>query len=76
MEHYETDLRRTVRIARLVSVSDAPIDVLPPLRDAVVLYVNDGMMTISGFETDFLTRKSTAQSWLIECGKAADRSTR
>lgn len=42
------------------------VDVLPPLRDAVVIWIGDGRMTIAGFESDQLTRRCVAQSWYIE----------
>lgn len=64
-EAHDKDLRRSVRTAHLRGI-DSPEDVLPPLRDAVVLWIGDGAMTITGLETDIIDCKSFAQSWYIE----------
>ena len=62
-EEYDRDLRRSVRKAKIDSISGQP---LLMLHDAVVLFCQDGVMTITGMERDALTRKVTAQSWYIE----------
>lgn len=64
-EEHDRELRRTVRRARLLSVQGGT-DILPPLRDAVVVWIGDTRMTLTGFETDELTRRSVAQSWYVE----------
>jgi hypothetical protein len=64
-EEHDRELRRSVRSARLRPAQGGP-DVLPPLRDAVVIWIGDGRMTLTGFETDELTRRSVAQSWYVE----------
>lgn len=53
----------TYVVLRDVAVGD---DVLPRLRDAVVRWIGDGCMTISGFEFDDTTRKCTVQSWYVQ----------
>lgn len=37
---------------------------LPPLRDAVVRWIGDATITISGFEQDSTSKKCTQQAWL------------
>lgn len=64
-EQHDRELRRSVRSARLCAESDGA-DVLPLLRDAVVIWIGDGRMTLTGVETDGLTRRSVAQSWYVE----------
>lgn len=66
-EGHDRELRRTVRSAYL-RCQDTGNDVLPPLRDAVVLWIGDRQMTITGFEQDALTRRVVGQSWYIEFG--------
>ncbi|MGZ4823077.1 MAG: hypothetical protein ACXVZT_00580 [Terriglobales bacterium] len=64
-EEHDRDLRRSVRSARLRDPHGGA-DVLPALRDAVVIWISDIRMTLTGFETDELTRRSVAQSWFVE----------
>jgi hypothetical protein len=64
-EVHDRELRRSVRSARLRSISNGT-DVLPPLRDAIVIWIGEGRMTLTGFEVDQLTRRSVAQSWYVE----------
>lgn len=63
-EEHDRDLRRTVRIARLDSITGT--ETLLSLYDADVLVCKDGIMTVTGLERDPLTRKATAQSWYVE----------
>lgn len=63
-EEHDRDLRRTVKIARLDSVQGT--EILMSLYDAEVLMCKDGIMTVTGLERDPVTRKATAQSWLVE----------
>ena len=69
-EQYDKDLRRSVRSAYLRGFDGGPEDVLPRLRDAIVLWVDGGRMTITGFETDEVENRSYAQSWYLELCEA------
>lgn len=42
------------------------VEVLPRLHDAVVRWIGDGCMTISGFELDEATRECNVQSWYVQ----------
>jgi hypothetical protein len=64
-EQHDKEFRRSVCTAYLRNVSDGK-DVLPPLRDAVVRWLGDGTLTISGMETDPCSGKCVAQSWLAQ----------
>jgi len=64
-EQIDNTVRRTTRIAQLHNDRTNGRDVLQPLHDAVVLWVLDGFMCVTGLEEDALTRKRTAQSWHI-----------
>lgn len=64
-EGHDRELRRSVRTAYLRSV-ESGLDVLPALRDAVVLWIGDNHMTITGFEQDEVTRRVVGQSWYVE----------
>lgn len=65
-EQYDRELRRSVRSAYLRALDGSCNDVLPRLRDAVVLWIDNGRMTLTGFETDGLDNRSYAQSWVLE----------
>ena len=67
-EEHDRDMRRMVRSARLCEPSTGAY-VLPPLLDAVVLWISGECMTITGVEQDDVTRKRTAQSWYVELAK-------
>jgi hypothetical protein len=64
-EQHDMEFRRSVTTAYLRTV-DTGVDVLPPLRDAVVRWIGEGTMTISGFQQDQLTNKCAQQSWLTQ----------
>jgi hypothetical protein len=64
-DQHDHQFRRSVCTAYLRSV-DGGKDVLPPLRDAVVRWLGDGTVTISGIETDELSGKCVAQSWVAQ----------
>jgi hypothetical protein len=63
-EKDDRDLRRSVRSAYLRDV-DTGADVLPQLRDAVVIWVGEDAWTVTGFETDPHSKRSVAQSWYV-----------
>jgi hypothetical protein len=69
-EEHDRELRRSVRSAYLRDPTTGA-EVLPRLRDAVVLWVGEGAWTVAGFETDPLTRKAVAQSWYVVMGHQA-----
>lgn len=64
-DQYDQQFRRSVCSAYLRRTIDGR-DVLPPLRDAVVRWLGDGTVTISGIETGALSGKCFAQSWLAQ----------
>lgn len=64
-DQHDTQFRRSVCTAYLRNVGDGR-DMLPPLRDAVVRWLGDGTVTISGIETDPFSGKCVAQSWLAQ----------
>lgn len=40
-------------------------DLLPPLIDAKLILLNHDRMVLTGVERDILTRRDTAQTWLL-----------
>jgi hypothetical protein len=70
-EQYDKEFRRSVVFA-ILRGGPAGADVLPRLFDAVVRWIGDGHMTISGFQIDEATKKCTVQSWYVEA--LTDRS--
>ena len=60
----DRELRRSVRTAYLRQ-RGIGADLLPRLRDAVVLWGGDNAWTVTRFETDPLTRKAVTQSWYV-----------
>lgn len=64
-DRHDFEFRRSVCYAYLRSPQEGA-DVLPPLRDAVVRWIGDGTLTISGIERDELSGKYVAQSWLAQ----------
>ncbi|MET0855763.1 MAG: hypothetical protein ABWY27_03345 [Telluria sp.] len=64
-DQHDKQFRRSVSTAYLRRTDDGR-DVLPPLRDAVVRWMGDGTVTISGIETDERSGKCVAQSWLAQ----------
>ena len=63
-EEYSREFRRNVVYAILYTASGA--DLIPRLHDAVVRYIADGCMTITGFERDELTQCCQGQSWFVQ----------
>ena len=72
-EAYDRELRRTVRKARVSNL--AGTETILELYDAVVLFIDDGVMTIASMEIDPGTRKATAQSWYVEIFDVRKRET-
>jgi len=64
-EQHDKEFRRSVTTAYL-RAPDTGADILPPLRDAVVRWIGEGTLTISGFQQDELTNKCGQQSWLTQ----------
>lgn len=64
-DQHDKDFRRSVTTAYLRTLGTGA-DVLPPLRDAVVRWIGDATITISGFEQDSTSNKCTQQSWLAQ----------
>jgi hypothetical protein len=63
-EEYSREFRRNIVYAVLHTSSGA--DLIPRLHDAVIRYIADGCMTITGFERDELTQCCQGQSWFIQ----------
>ena len=64
-DQHDNEFRRAVFTAYLRNVHDGH-DALPPLRDAVVRWIGDYCITISGFETIEPEHKCVAQSWYAQ----------
>lgn len=67
-EEHDGEIGRTLRVARLVTRSVAPVDVLPPLYDATVLHAQTNGWTVTGWERgDEATMYQAAyqQTWLM-----------
>lgn len=64
-EQHDRHFRRSMVYASLTSAGGGD-QVLPRLHDAVVRWIGDGAMTISGFEQDNTTSECQAQSWYIQ----------
>jgi hypothetical protein len=70
LEEHSREVRRAVVYALL----QGPVgeDVIPRLHDAVVRYIADGCMTITGIERDEITRSCQAQSWFVQVHSDTD----
>jgi hypothetical protein len=64
-EQHDTEYRRSMVYAVLAEGSTGA-HILPRLHDAVVRWIGDGAMTISGFEHDQVTQECRAQSWYVQ----------
>jgi hypothetical protein len=64
-QRYHPVWKRHTKTARF-SVPGVMADALPQLDDAEVLFIREGVMRITGIETDELTRKETRQVWHCE----------
>lgn len=67
-QRYDDTFKRTLTFAKLLRPSGEPgeSDVLPPLRDAVVVVMKDHWLRVQGFEYDDFTKKNTYQTWHVE----------
>lgn len=65
-EAYIHALRRTVRSAMLHDSERVGHTLVPSLMDARVVWCKEDRMIIKGIEADELTRKQTAQAWLVD----------
>lgn len=63
-EEYSREFRRNVVYAFLHTSSGT--DLIPRLHDAVVQYIADGCMTITGFERDEVNQCCQGQSWFVQ----------
>lgn len=63
-EEFDHALRRCVRVAHLRRPGPGD-DVLPPIRDATVIWMAGNRMTLTGLETD-PAQRALAQSWYVE----------
>jgi hypothetical protein len=67
-EENDQVLHRICRVARVIEVERRPVDLLPPLLDATLLWMNHDQMALTGFERVDTTGDYTdyAQTWLCE----------
>jgi hypothetical protein len=67
-EERDDVLHRTTRVARVIEVEPRPINLLPPLFDATLLWMSNDQMALTGFERVDSTGDYTdyAQTWLCE----------
>jgi hypothetical protein len=70
-EQYDLEFRRSMTFA-ILRQSSSGADILPKLHDAVVRWIGEECMTISGFELDEATRQCRAQSWYVQLVKDED----
>lgn len=56
-------LRRTCRVARLVKPEAPQVELVPPLKDANLLYVDAYRFVLTGFE--HLLDRDYAQTWML-----------
>ncbi len=72
---HESHYRRLRRAVRKASISNvAGTEITLELYDAVVLFIGEGVMTITGMEIDQATRRATAQSCYVEVIDVKNRS--
>lgn len=64
-------LRRTVLVARLLGPTGE--DILPPLYDAKLVYMEAGEGSVTGLELDTLNSKYSAQAWHVRLAGAGIR---
>jgi hypothetical protein len=68
-EAHCSEFRRTVPVARLQGPTGS--DVVPPLYDAKLLWMEGGEARVTGLEVDEVTRKRTAQCWNVRLAGCA-----
>ena len=61
-------LHRISRVARVIDFQRRPIDLLPPLFDATLLWMSNDQLAVTGFERVDTTGDFTdfARTWLCE----------
>jgi hypothetical protein len=59
----DTTLRRRTRIARFFDSSQPLKDLVPPLKDATLLYIDHRRMVLCGFER--INERDFAQTWML-----------
>jgi len=67
-EQRDDVLHRISRVARVIDFQRRPIDLLPPLFDATLLWMSNDQLAVTGFERVDTTGDFTdfAQTWLCE----------
>jgi len=67
-EQRDDVLHRISRVARVIDFQRRPMDLLPPLFDATLLWMSNDQLALTGFERDDTTGTATdfAQTWLCE----------
>jgi hypothetical protein len=67
-EEHDKLLHRTTRVARVIGVERRPVNLLAPLLDATLIWMNNDQMALTGFEREETGGGPTdyAQTWLCE----------
>jgi hypothetical protein len=67
-ETNDSELKRSVRMARVLNAKNRPPDQLVPLRDVMVLWMKEDRMVLNGIErvADMSGPCEYAQTWLCE----------
>lgn len=74
-EAHVSQFKRTLPVARLLS--DQGHDMVPPLYDAKLLWMEDGEARVTGIEIDQVSQRRTVQTWNVRfggCKEMADAS--
>ena len=68
VEERDKVLHRTTRVARVIAFERRAVDLLPPLFDATLIWMNNDQMALTGFERDDASggQIDYAQTWLCE----------
>jgi hypothetical protein len=68
IEEHDKLLHRVTRVARVIELERRPVNLLPPLFDATLLWMSNDQMALAGFERVDTTGDYTdyAQTWLCE----------
>jgi hypothetical protein len=67
-EGHDKLLHQSTRVARVIEFERRPVDLLPPLFDATLIWMSNDQMALTGFERVDTTGDYTdhAQIWLCE----------